>query len=178
MSEKNVEYGMHPIDKVRYRVYKNKRIGSTLRFVGYLAVVLSAVAYAVRLLSFFTAGGVMAAQLAAFVVTTAVPFAAVSIVRRLINAPRPYENLTFYEVKPKDKCGQGFPSRHVFSIFLIAASVVLWRPYVAVVLAFLGVALAVSRVLLGIHYVRDTVCGAILGTVSGIIGSVVTYAIL
>jgi membrane-associated phospholipid phosphatase len=66
----------------------------------------------------------------------------------------------------------------VFSIFLIAASVALWRPYVAVVLAFLGVALAISRVLLGIHYVRDVVCGAILGTVSGIIGSAVTYAIL
>ncbi len=178
MSEKNIENGMHPIDKARYRVYKSRRIGSLLKCIGYLAVVLAAVAYAVRLLSFFTVGGINPAQALAFVVTTAVPFASVSTVRRLINAPRPYEMLDFYEVKPKDKCGQGFPSRHVFSIFLIAASVALWRPYIAVVLAVLGIALAISRVLLGIHYVRDVVCGAILGTVSGVIGVAVTAAIL
>ena len=178
MSEKNIENGMHPIDNVRYRVYNSKRISSLLKYTGYLAVALAAVAYAVRLASFFTVGGISLSHLAAFIITTAVPFAAVSIVRRLINAPRPYEMLDFYEVKPKDKCGQGFPSRHVFSIFLIAASVALWRPYIAVVLAVLGIVLAASRVLLGIHYVRDVVCGAILGTVSGVIGLAVTAAIL
>ena len=36
-----------------------------------------------------------------------------------------------------------------------------------------AVILAVSRVLLGIHFIRDVVCGALVGVVSGVIGIVI-----
>ena len=34
----------------------------------------------------------------------------------------------------------------------------------------MGLALAASRVLLGIHFIRDVLCGALVGVISGLIG--------
>lgn len=55
-------------------------------------------------------------------VTIAVPavsFILVSVFRAKLNARRPYEVYQFQPLIPKDKCGNSFPSRHVFSIFVI-----------------------------------------------------------
>lgn len=168
---------LHPVDRARYRVYKNRRLAFTLRCIGGAAVALSVVAYVLRTASFFS-NGVQLGALAFFILSTAAPFVAVSCLRAVINAPRPYEVIEFYTEPPKNKSGRSFPSRHVFSIFLIAASSVLWQPQIAVTLAVLGVLLAACRVLLGIHYVKDTVAGALIGTVCGVIGALVMHFVL
>ena len=98
------------------------------------------------------------------------PFLAVSAVRFLINAPRPYELYDFYEKKPKEKHGKSFPSRHVYSAFVIATLAFVYSIPLGVSLALIGVSLAAARVLLGIHFIRDVLCGALIGTVSGLIG--------
>ena len=108
---------------------------------------------------------------------TGVPFVLVSILRRVINAPRPYELLEFYEKKPKGKSGRSFPSRHVFSVFVIATVLVTWNPTVAVLLFSAGALLALLRVALGIHFVRDVVAGALIGAASGGIGLAVLHLI-
>jgi len=40
----------------------------------------------------------------------------------------------------------------------------------AIGLLLFGIVLAVSRVLLGIHFIRDVVCGAAVGVISGLVG--------
>lgn len=155
------------INKARMAVYASRRAGITLCLLCYLAVGASVLAYAVRLAMLLfesVSGGLF------FIAVSAVPFVLVSLMRKVINAPRPYELLDFYLSAPKNKKGESFPSRHTFSIFLIATLCLPWRIYVAVTLAVLGVVLAVCRVLLGYHFVRDVAAGFLLGVISGVIG--------
>ena len=88
----------------------------------------------------------------------------------MIDAPRPYELYDFYENKPKEREGRSFPSRHAYSAFVIATIAFAYSIPLGIGLVLLGIALAVSRVLLGIHFIRDVVCGAIVGVISGLIG--------
>ena len=103
-------------------------------------------------------------------VAAAVPFVLVTVLRAAFNAPRPYEVYDFYTMPPREKKGHSFPSRHVFSLFLIATLLARFYPLPAAVLFVLGICLCVCRVLLGIHFIRDVAAGALLGVVSGLVG--------
>ena len=116
-------------------------------------------------LCFFRSRG----SLVEVIVGAAVPFVFVSIVRRLIRAPRPYELYDFYENLPKDKSGSSFPSRHAFSAFVIGTLAMPHSIILGVCVLALGVILSVARVLLGIHFIRDILAGALVGAISGIL---------
>ena len=58
----------------------------------------------------------------------------------------------------------------MFSGVLISVAVMPEIPALGVVLLLLSVALATCRVLLGIHYLKDTLVGAVLGSISAAIG--------
>ena len=106
------------------------------------------------------------------VVFSALPFGLFSMMRRQLAAPRPYEVIDFWALGieiPSKKRGSSFPSRHVFSAFLIGTMMLIKLPIVAGVSLFFGVLLAVSRVMRGIHFIKDTVVGAIIGIISGAI---------
>ena len=47
-------------------------------------------------------------------------FIVVSVIRILVNRPRPYEKFQIRPVIPKDTMGHSWPSRHVFSAAVIA----------------------------------------------------------
>ncbi len=99
----------------------------------------------------------------------AICFVVLSAVRRRINKKRPYETYDITPLIKRDGKGKSFPSRHVYSIMLIAS---LWFHLsvpVAVVLLVFGVFLAILRVISGIHYPIDVVCGAIFGILSGLL---------
>lgn len=106
-------------------------------------------------------------------VMAAIPFLAVSLMRILINSPRPYEVFDIPELEGLRACGRlgrSFPSRHVFSAFLIG---VLWMPYsvtFGTAAIMLGIFMAVERVIFGIHFIKDVIAGAAIGTLSGVIG--------
>ncbi len=100
-------------------------------------------------------------------VLLAVPYIAVTALRYFVNAPRPYEVYDIYTVPPKNRRGKSFPSRHVFSAFLIATAAMSTIPIPAAILFCLSALLAISRVLLGIHFTRDCTCGAMLGIICG-----------
>ena len=137
------------MERLLLRVYNSKKISASLKIISHLSVALSVVSYAFMLVHFYLEASVLAVRL---VFSLALPFLIVSIVRRIINAPRPYELYGFYKIKPKGKQGRSFPSRHVFSAMAIATlsfSVSVW---LGAALFFVGVFLAASRVLLGIHF--------------------------
>ncbi len=104
------------------------------------------------------------------VLVPGVSFAAVTLVRRWINAPRPYEALEIDPIIHKDTKGQSLPSRHVFSMFVIAVTYLWIQPWIGVILLLLGVVLAVLRVLGGVHFPRDVLVGALCGLGSGLVG--------
>ena len=100
----------------------------------------------------------------------AVTFFLVTLFRKLCNAKRPYE---VWEISPlisKETKGHSFPSRHVFSIYMIAmAAGYLWWP-LAIVLFVAGVFLAAARVVGRVHFLKDVIAGATLGVGLGIVG--------
>lgn len=156
------------MEELLKKVYASKKATLTLKIISHASVLASVTAFAFMLA--YTYFNAPLSDVAALALSAGIPFVAVSVIRRLINAPRPYELYAFYETKPKDKRGSSFPSRHVFSAFLIAVLSVEMSIYVCIALFTVGVMLAVSRVLLGIHFVRDAVAGAAVGILSGILG--------
>lgn len=106
-------------------------------------------------------------KLAPLVGVTAVGFVAVSFFRKRFNAPRPYECCAIAPLIARDGAGRSFPSRHAFSAFAIAASWFVASAPVAVVLLVAAVVLAVCRVLGGVHFPRDVVAGAFIGSATG-----------
>ena len=103
-------------------------------------------------------------------VSAFVGFITVTLARMLINAPRPYELYGFFEEKPKNKSGRSFPSRHAYSAFAIATLSISFGAFLSCGLFLCAAVLCVCRVLLGIHFVRDVIAGALIGIFSGAIG--------
>ena len=104
------------------------------------------------------------------ILVPAISFVLLTVVRRMINAPRPYEKFDMPPVIEKDTKGKSFPSRHVFSVFVIAATVFVSHTGAGIMIGVIGVAIAVIRVLGGVHEPRDVVAGALAGMISGAVG--------
>ena len=104
------------------------------------------------------------------ILTTSISFLLVSVFRRLINAKRPYEVMDIKPLINKDTKGNSFPSRHVFSVFIIATVYMYIYMPIGITLIILGIILAAVRVLSGVHFLRDVICGAIIGILFGALG--------
>ena len=100
----------------------------------------------------------------------AVSFVLVTIFRKMINVPRPYEKFEIPPVIEKDTKGKSFPSRHVFSVFIIAVAIFYSHPGPGILIALIGIVMAVIRVLGGVHEPRDVIAGAVIGLVCGVVG--------
>ena len=160
------------MEKILKRVYASKGVKSALSVLSYISVALSVIAFAFAFgykiyLGRYTETAILCA-------CALIGFIAVTLARKLINAPRPYELYSFYEVKPKSKKGSSFPSRHAYSAFVIATLSIALSPYLAIALYIFAFVLIVCRVLLGIHFVRDVLAGALLGVISGAVGLLIT----
>ena len=109
------------------------------------------------------------------VIVPAVAFVALSIFRKCVSAKRPYEVMDIDPIIPKDKSGSSFPSRHVFSVFMIGMTFLQFSVENGMILMILGVILAVIRIVGGVHFTRDVVCGAAIGILSGLLGFYVIF---
>ena len=104
------------------------------------------------------------------VLTSAISFVLVSVVRKKIDAKRPYELLDIDPLIKKDTLGKSLPSRHVFSVYVISMCWLKFCLPVGVIGLLLGIDMAFIRVVGGVHFVRDVLWGAIIGIVCGLIG--------
>lgn len=156
------------MEKLLIKVYKNRKLSLSLK-------ILCHVMSLVFVLALCGEAGVLIYRKAyldcvTVLISAFVGFVLVSLMRRLINAPRPYELYTFYDEKPKERAGRSFPSRHVYSAFAIATLTFFVSSVTGIILTVLALAMCVCRVLLGIHFIRDVVCGALIGVIAGLIG--------
>jgi len=104
------------------------------------------------------------------VLVCAVGFIGCTVLRKVINTPRPYDIYPYPPTINRTKKGCSFPSRHVFSIAIIAASAMRLNPMCGVVLICLTVLLAATRVIGGVHFVKDVFAGAGIAFLWAIIG--------
>ena len=105
-----------------------------------------------------------------FALTCGVPFLLLSAARTRLDLPRPYEVYGLEPLLPREGKGKSFPSRHVFSIFVIGTSLLFLVPWEGAALLILGVLLSAIRLLAGLHFERDVLAGAAIGVLSGVAG--------
>ncbi len=158
------------MEKLIQRVMQSKPLTLSLHIYSHACVVLSALLLIFIEYRAFRSSPTDAIFLA---VSLALPFVLVSVLRIVINAPRPYEVLDIFDTPPKGKSGRSFPSRHAFSIFAISVSAFAYAPPLAVAGIILGLGLCVARVALGIHFIRDVAAGALIGVATAAIGLII-----
>lgn len=116
------------------------------------------------------------ARIARFIAVPAAAFAAVTIVRALIDAPRPYELYSIDPIVQKGTRGKSMPSRHMASAVVITCA--LWwllfpNPVGILLCVFLTcacAALAFCRIVGGVHFPRDIVAAAVAALACALIG--------
>lgn len=155
------------MEKLLFKVYKSRSLTGLFKIISKTAVAISLLAYAALLFHSFYSSVYEGLSV---LLSAALPFFLIGAVRLMIDAPRPYELYSFYEIKPKERVGKSFPSRHAYSAFVIATLACCYSIPFGIALLFVATLLSLSRVLLGIHFPRDVIAGATFGVVSGILG--------
>ncbi len=97
------------------------------------------------------------------------------VIKLLSHRPRPcqLEPHCWSKVLPPDKFS--FPSGHAMTAFSVALVVSYFYPGLEVALFFLAASIAVSRVVLGMHFLSDVLAGAVLGVALGC-GAITAFA--
>ena len=139
-----------------------------LRFFNrFMTVVMPIVYLALLATTYFQEG--LGKQVLNYVFVPATGFVILSLLRKKINAPRPYEEWAIKPLLDRDSPGQSMPSRHVFSATIISMACLHASLSVGVILLVFSAFLGLVRVLGGVHYPKDVVVGYICGLVWGVI---------
>lgn len=96
-------------------------------------------------------------------------FIFVTLLREILNMPRPYEK---YDIKPlmkKDTKGHSFPSRHTASVFIIAMTFLYAERWLGIVFLIFAFLISLTRFLAGVHFFRDILAGALISIICGIV---------
>lgn len=96
-------------------------------------------------------------------------FLMVTALRKLINEQRPYERYKIEPVFAKDTKGKSMPSRHTASAFIISMAMLRVNLYLGIGFLIVSFVIMISRVLAGVHYIRDVIVGMAISIVIGYI---------
>ena len=160
-----------------YQEWYEKRKSSLIRYPQLLQLmrvfnrmmtVLMPLAYLTLLGASFISKG-LGQDLAAYILVPAFGFVLLTLVRKRINQPRPYETWRIVPLLDKDSSGHSMPSRHVFSATIISMACFHANLPVGLVLLILSVLLGLVRVLGGVHYPKDVLVGYVCGLLWGIL---------
>ena len=136
-------------------------------FNRFMTVVMPIVYLTLLATTYFQEG--LGKQVLTYVFVPASGFVILSLLRKKINVPRPYEEWDIKPLLDRDSPGQSMPSRHVFSATIISMACIHASLSVGVILLVLSVFLGLVRVLGGVHYPKDVLVGYICGLVWGVI---------
>jgi len=105
----------------------------------------------------------------------------IEIIKLYIRRVRPYIKLKKIRIVGSKASGRSFPSGHTGQAFFLASLIVHYyhvNAYLWILLYATALVVGITRIYVGMHYPRDVLAGAILGTAWGIIGVMVNGYIL
>ena len=103
------------------------------------------------------------------IVVPAGTFIAVTIIRIIVNRPRPYEKTGITPLFKKNTKGKSFPSRHVASAFAIAFAFLYINTFLGILFLALAFLISILRPIAGVHYVSDVIFGFLISALFGIL---------
>ena len=139
-----------------------------LRTFNRLMTVVMPIVYLTLLATTYLQEG-LGKQIWMYVFIPASGFVILSLLRKKLNASRPYEVWEIVPLLDRDSPGQSMPSRHVFSATIISMACLHANLSVGFILLILSAILGLVRVLGGVHYPKDVLVGYACGLVWGVI---------
>lgn len=155
-------------DYIAGKIENKSFLLSLLRtFNRFMTVVMPIVYLTLLAATYFQEG--LGQQVCIYLFVPALGFVILSLLRKKINAPRPYEVWEIVPLLDRDSPGQSMPSRHVFSATIISMACLHASLIVGFILLVLSAFLGLVRVLGGVHYPKDVLVGYACGLVWGVI---------
>ena len=93
----------------------------------------------------------------------------VTVLRVVINEERPYEKYGRDSVFHKTTVHKSMPSRHTASAYIIAMTFLSVNVPLGIIALFFASMIEASRVMAGVHFIRDVVAGALIGIIAGVV---------
>ena len=155
-------------DKKKLSLLRHPQLLQLMRVFNRMMTVLMPLAYLTLLGTNFISKG-LGQDFAAYILVPALGFVLLTLVRKWINQPRPYETWGIVPLLDKDNHGNSMPSRHVFSATIISMACLHANLPVGLVLLVLSALLGLVRVLGGVHYPKDVLAGYVCGLLWGIL---------
>lgn len=100
----------------------------------------------------------------------AVTFGITTLLRPLLHCPRPYDVYAITPLWPPHRTGLSCPSRHTASAVILALTGFYVNPVFGVLLTPAAVIIAATRLLSGLHFIRDILVGALVSLLCGVVG--------
>jgi len=103
----------------------------------------------------------------AMILAGATSITAFLCMKRVAKRPRPchVEPHSWAKLLPPDQFS--FPSGHTMTAFAVSLPVAALFPHLAAAVYFAAASIAISRILLGMHFLSDVVAGALVGSAVG-----------
>ena len=155
-------------DERKSSLLRHPQLLQLMRVFNRMMTVLMPLAYLTLLGTNFVSKGV-GNDLYAYILVPASGFVLLTLVRKRINQPRPYETWEIIPLLDKDSSGNSMPSRHVFSATIISMACLHANLPVGLLLLVLSAFLGFVRVLGGVHYPKDVLVGYACGFLLGIL---------
>ena len=155
-------------DKRKSSLLQHPQLLQLMRVFNRMMTVLMPLAYLTLLGTAFMNKG-LRQELAAYIMVPAFGFVLLTLVRKWINQPRPYETWGIVPLLDKDSSGHSMPSRHVFSATIISMACLHANLPAGLMLLVLSAFLGFVRVLGGVHYPKDVLVGYACGLLWGIL---------
>ncbi len=104
----------------------------------------------------------------------------IELIKVLIRRTRPYSRLTDARVVGDKAHGASFPSGHTSQAFFMASLLSHYfnvSVFIAIIFYIIALIVGITRMYVGMHYPRDVLGGAILGTAWGLFGVIINHYI-
>lgn len=153
-------------DHIAGNIENNPFLLSLLRtFNRFMTVVMPMIYLTLLAITYLQQG--LGEQVGIYLFIPASGFVILSLLRKKINAPRPYEVWEIIPLLDRDSPGQSMPSRHVFSATIISMACLHASLPVGLACLLFSALLGLVRVLGGVHYPKDVLVGYACGLVWG-----------
>ncbi len=155
--------------KVTSYFRKNKFRENILKFLSKFTPLLIVLIYSTTLLLLFISNNY---NFKPFLLVPASNFIFVSLLRKILNKPRPYDLYNYTPIVKYTKGkGTSFPSRHTSSAFVITISYFyINHLYLGIFMLFISLIIALSRILSGVHFPKDVLCASVISILWAIVG--------